>query len=115
VAGLRKAQDRAGDPERNAKIPAALKGRPKPPQVAEAVRQANRGRKASARTRRKMSEAQQRRQAVPVPRKPWEPWEDALLGVVPDAEVARQTERGENAVRSRRELLRIPVSRAGGG
>jgi hypothetical protein len=62
-----------------------------------------------------MSEAQRRRQAVPVPRKPWEPWEDALLGVVPDAEVARRTGRGEDAVCSRRARLHISAPRAGGG
>jgi hypothetical protein len=84
VAGLRKAQDQAGDPQRNAKISRALKGRPKPPQVGEAVRRANRGKRASAGTRRKMSEAQRRRQVVPVPHRSWEPWEDMLLGTVPD-------------------------------
>jgi hypothetical protein len=115
VAGLRKAQDRADDPERNAKISRALTGRPKPPQVAEAVRRANRGKKASAETRRKMSEAQRRRQAFPVPRRRWEPWEDALLGILPDAEVARQTGWGEDAVRSRRARLLIRAPRAGGG
>jgi hypothetical protein len=115
AAGLRKAQVQAGDPRRNAKIAAALKGRPKPPHFAEAVARANRGKKASAETRRKMSEAQRRRHAAPVPRRPGEPWEDALLGVVPDAEVARRTGRREDAVHSRRGLLHIPVPRAGGG
>jgi hypothetical protein len=115
VAGLRKAQDQARDPERNAKIAAAHKGRPKPRHVIEALRQANRGRKASARTRRQMSEAQRRRQAIPVQRRAWLPEEDALLGVVPDAEVARRTGRGEDAVRSRRARLLIPAPLKGGG
>ena len=85
------------------------------PTVAKAVSAALTGRQLPEETRRKMSEAQQRRQAVPVPRKPWEPWEDALLGVVADAEVARRTGRGEDAVRSRRARLLIPAPRAGGG
>jgi hypothetical protein len=74
-----------------------------------------RGSRASAETRRKMSEAQRRRQAVPVPRRSWAPWGDALLGVVPDAEVARRTGRGEGAVRSRWARLLIPAVGAGGG
>jgi hypothetical protein len=105
----------AADPHRRAKISAAMKGKPKPRHVIETARRANLGKRASAESRRKMSEAQQRRQAVPVPRKPWEPWEDALLGVVPDAEVARRTGRREDAVRSRRARLLIPVPRTGGG
>jgi hypothetical protein len=104
----------ATDPHRRAKIAAAMKGKPKPRHVIEAARQANLGRKASKATRRKMSGAQRRRQAAPVPRKPWGPWEDAMLGVVPDAEVARRTGRREEAVRSRRARLLIPVPRAGG-
>jgi hypothetical protein len=115
VASLRTAQDQASDPGRNAKIAADHKGRPKPPHVIEALRQANRGREASARTRRKMSEAQRRRQAVPVPRRPWKPWEDELLTALPDEEVARRTGRREEAVRSRRARLVIPAPRAVGG
>ena len=105
----------ATDPQRRARISAAMKGKPKPQHVIEAARRANLGKKASEATRRKMSEAQRRRQAVPVPRRPWEPWEDALLGVVPDAEVARRTGRRVDAVRSRRERLFIPALRTGGG
>jgi hypothetical protein len=44
-----------------------------------------------------------------------QPWEDTLLGVVPDAEVARRTGRGEDAVRFRRAQLRIPAPRPGSG
>jgi hypothetical protein len=105
----------ATDSQRRAKISAAMKGKPKPRHVIEAARRANLGKKASEATRRKMSEAQRRRQAVPVPRRPWEPWEDALLGVLTDAEVARRTRRGVDAVRSRRARILIPAPRAGGG
>ena len=44
-------------PERIAKLAAAQRGKPRPPHVIEAIRKARLGRKASAETRRKMSEA----------------------------------------------------------
>jgi hypothetical protein len=113
--GCERPRTRPATLRRNAKIAAAHQGRPKPPHVIEALRQANLGRKASARTRHKMSEAQRRGQAIPIQRRAWPPEEDALLGVVPDAEVGRRTGRGEDAVRSRRARLLIPVPRAGGG
>src|SRR5690349_3597163 len=51
-------------PERGAKIAAALRGKPRPAHVIDAVRRANTGRKASAKARRKMSEARKRRAAI---------------------------------------------------
>jgi hypothetical protein len=40
---------------------------------------------------------------------PWQPWETALLGTMPDAEVVARTGRTLTAVRSVRQKLRIPV------
>jgi hypothetical protein len=48
-------------PERNAKIAAPVRGKPRPPHVLEALRRANKGRGLSADQRRKMSEAHKRR------------------------------------------------------
>jgi len=55
-----------------------------------------------------MSEAQRRLGTwPPAAGKAWEPWEEALLGQVSDAEVARRTGRTQSAVKSWRRKLRI--------
>lgn len=91
-------------PEINAKRGAALRGRPRPAHVKRALLKANKGRKASAETRRRMSEAW-------YPRGPregdWTPDEDALLGTVRDSEVAARTRRTMVAVVLRRRRLGI--------
>lgn len=43
--------------------------------------------------------------------RPQNPEEDALLGKLPDAELARKLGRSESAVSQRRQLLGIPVKR----
>jgi hypothetical protein len=63
--GLRKAQSKAQDPERNQKIADARRGKPRPPGMMKQLHDANRGRKASAETRRKLSEAHKRRGTRP--------------------------------------------------
>jgi hypothetical protein len=58
--------------------------------------------------RRKMSEAQRRRGAwPPAAGRPSQPWEDALLGTMPDAEVATKTDRTSRAVYDRPRQLGI--------
>jgi hypothetical protein len=65
VNGLLKAQGKAQDPGRCAKIAAARRGKPRPPGLMQALHAGNRGRKASAQTRQKMSEARERRGTRP--------------------------------------------------
>ncbi len=58
--------------------------------------------------RRRMSEAQRARGTrPPAAGRPWEPEEDALLGTMPDEEVARRTGRTPGAVRCRRVVLNV--------
>jgi len=56
---------KARDPARRAKIAAARRGKPRPPEVIEAMRQANLGKKLSAETRAKMSAAHKARGTWP--------------------------------------------------
>jgi hypothetical protein len=99
---------KAKDPERRAKIAAAKRGKPRPAHVMEALARANRERIVSARTRQKLSEAHRRLGTRPPKAgRPWTPKEDALLGTMPDEQVARLTRRTLNAVLTRRQMLRI--------
>jgi len=103
-----KAHAKNRDPERRAKIAAAKRGRPRPKYVREAISAAQRGKRLSEETRRKMSEAHRRRGTQPPAAGPtWTAREDAWLGKLPDAEVARRTRRTLNAVQCRRQILRI--------
>ena len=82
-----------GEPERRAKNAAAHRGKPRPPHVIEAVRRASTGRKASAETRRRLSESQKRHQAEhPRPNR-WTPAEDRLVLKLKPKEAARRTGR----------------------
>ena len=56
---------KAHEPKRAAKIAAAKRGKPRPAEVVEAMRQANIGRKHSAATRKAMSEAHARQKPTP--------------------------------------------------
>jgi hypothetical protein len=105
--GLHKAQAKAQDPVRRAKIAAAKRGKPRPPDLMQALHEGNRERgEASAQTRRKMSAAHKRRGTKPpAAGRAWEAWEEALLGVVSDAEVARRTGRTVLAAYRRRYKL----------
>jgi hypothetical protein len=99
---------KAGDPERREKIAAAKRGKPRPQHVIEAVRQAHLGTHHSEETRRRMSEAHKRRGTrPPAAGRPWTPEEDALLGTMPDSEVAQRTSRTPGAVAGRRVALDI--------
>jgi hypothetical protein len=110
----RKARAKARDPERREKIAAPRRGKPRPHAVVEAVRQAHLGTHHSEETRRKMSEAHQRRGTRPPKAgKPWAPWEDELVRTLRPPVVAQRTGRTLSAVWSRRWQLRLPDGRAG--
>jgi hypothetical protein len=101
-------QAKAGDPERREKIAAAKRGKARPPHVIEAMRQARIGTHHSDEARRRMSEAQRARGTrPPAAGHPWEPEEDALLGTMPDDEVAQRTGRTLDAVKCRRVKLDV--------
>src|SRR5258708_2242964 len=103
-----KAWGKARDPEQCEKIAAAKRGMPTPLHVIEAMRQGRTGKPHSAEARLKMREAQRRRGTrPPAAGKAWEPWEEALLGKVSDAEVARRMGRKQSAVKSWRQKLQI--------
>ncbi|HEY2416692.1 MAG TPA: hypothetical protein VGH84_02150, partial [Steroidobacteraceae bacterium] len=80
----------AKDPCKNAKISAAMRGRPRPADVMKALHEGNRGRKASAEARERMSRAQKERGVIPpgCHGPPWTVEELALLGTMRDREVA---------------------------
>jgi hypothetical protein len=100
------------DPERRAKIAAAKRGKPRPPEVIEAMRKASLGKRPSAETRKKMSETHKRRGSRPINgTELWTPAEDALLATLPAAEVAKRTSRTVFAVKCRRRRLGLPDGR----
>jgi hypothetical protein len=108
----KKAVAKARDPERRAKIAAARRGKPRPPQVIEAMRKANLGKRHSAESRQKMSVAHKRRGTrPPAAGRAWTPEEDAMIGNLPANEVARLTARSVVAVRIRRRKLGLPDGR----
>jgi hypothetical protein len=97
-----------GEARRRKKIAAARRGKPRSPHVVEAVRQAHRGTHASEETRRRMSEAHRKRGTwPPAAGRPWTLEEDALLGTMPDPDVARRTGGTPGAVQGRRAALGI--------
>lgn len=102
------ARKKASLPAANAKKAAAKLGKPRPRDVIEAMRRANLGRNLSAEHRRKISEAARARGVRPPKAgRPWNLEEDALLGTMPDEQVAERTGRTLGAVRERRRLLDI--------
>ena len=99
--------DAATEPVRRAKIAAARRGKPRP-RVIEAMREARLGSHHTEETRRRMSEAHKKRGTwPPAAGRPWTPEEDALLGTMPDPEVARRTGRTPGGVQVRRAELDI--------
>jgi len=104
----RKAWTKARDPVRRAKIAESRRGKPRPPHVTEALRQANLGRSHSEETRRKMSLAHKRRGTRPPKAgKSWTAQEDALLRKFPTRTIVEKTGRTMYAVQMRRAVLRI--------
>lgn len=100
AAALKLARAKNQDPNRRRKIADAKRGKSRPEHVVEAMRKCRAGKPQSDEARAKMRAAQAGR--VRPPKKEWDRDQDALLGEVPDAEVARRTGRSEKAVASRR-------------
>src|SRR5262245_8189370 len=89
AAAREKAHAKARDPGRREKIAAAKRGKPRPRHVVEAVIRAHKGKKASAETRRKMSETHKRRGTrVPNTGPPWTKWEDECVRTMSGDEAA---------------------------
>jgi hypothetical protein len=95
-------------PERAAKIGAAKRGIPMPDHVKEAMTRAKTGSKATQQTRLKMSEAHKRRGSIPPGIQVWTKEEHALLGTMPDKDVAERTGRTLGAVQARRYVSGVP-------
>ena len=89
VEALARGQAKARDPERCRKIAEAKRGNPRPRHVIEAVRQARLGMRHTDESRRKMSEAHQRRGTLVPGTIVWTAEEDELLKTLPAEEVAR--------------------------
>lgn len=103
----RKAWSKARNPERRAKIAAALRGRKRPKRVVAAMRRHFRGKPLTPETRKKMSEAHKARGTYPpAAGRPWEPWEDKLVRTLSTADTVNATGRTVFAVRNRRHALR---------
>jgi hypothetical protein len=116
TAALVKAQAKAQDPERRAKIAASRRGKPRPRHVIEAMRAANLGRQHTDQTRRRMSEAHRRPGTRPPKAgRAWTAAEDApLTAGLPAAEVAGRTGRTLTAAYKRRGQLGLPDGRRKG-
>jgi hypothetical protein len=98
----------ARDPEHNAKIAAAHRGKPRPKHVIEAVRNAHLGKPLSAAVRRKVSETKKRLGHRPHFNNPaWSAREERLLRTLPPEEVAKRTRRTIEAVYCRRKKLGV--------
>lgn len=105
----KKAWTKARDAGRREKIAAARRGKPRPAHFIEAVRHANLGKRLSAETRRKMSEAQKQQGAWPsAAGRPWTAEEEELVRKLRPAEAAKQTGRTLSAVINRRFKLGVP-------
>ena len=92
----------------NAKKGSATRGKPMLPHVKAALQKANKGRKLSKEHRRRLSAAHKARGSrVPTAMPDWTAREEALLGSMPDEQVAKRTGRTLIAVRCRRWLLDI--------
>jgi hypothetical protein len=102
-----RAQGKAQDPERRAKIAAARRGKPRPAHVGQAVAAAHRGTQHTAQTRARMSATHRQRGTLVPGTRVWTPEEDVLAGTLPPEEAARRTGRTLMAVRIRRRVLGV--------
>jgi hypothetical protein len=103
------------DKARREKIAEARRGRKRPPQVVEALRKANLGKKHTAEARANMSKAQKKRGVIPpAAGRPWTAEEDALLEDCTIAEIVEKTGRTKVAVYSRRKTLNMTGNPAAG-
>jgi hypothetical protein len=112
TAAREKAQAKATDSDRRAKIAAARRGKPRPAHVIEAMCRGRLGKPHSEEARRKMSAAQRARGTRPPKAgRPWTAEEDEAVRTLPAAEAAQRTGRSLSAVYSRRSDLQLPDGR----
>ncbi len=105
-----RARRRANSPEANAKKAAYRRGRPLDSKTRAVWERIREERSQTEEARRKRSESHQRRGTrPPAAGKPWEAWEEDLLGKMTDAELARRTGRKESAVYSWRKQLHVKM------
>lgn len=113
VAAREKANSKAGDPDRCAKIATAKRGKRRPSHVIEAMCKSRKGKRHDAEARRKMSDAHRRRGTRPPKAgRPWLAAEDLLVRTLAAAEAAEKTGRKLAAVYGRRSQLKVPDGRA---
>jgi hypothetical protein len=95
-------------PERRAKIAAALRGKPRPRHVGQAVGRSRKGVPHTKVAKRRMSTAQKARGSGGAnPGRPWTPEEDALVRALDPVEVAMRVGRSLKAVWNRRHKLGV--------
>lgn len=105
---IRKAIAKAGDPKRREKISAALRARPRPKHLIEAMQRGRQAFPASAETRRKLSEAMKRKGIRPPKGVLWTADEEKLLREdLSHVEVAQRLGRTVRAIRQHRLKLGI--------
>jgi hypothetical protein len=103
---------KARDPEGRAKIAASRRGKSRPPEIMAALHKGNVGRRASAETRRKMSESHRKRGTRPPKAvRAWTAEEDAMYRTLRPTEVVQRTGRTLSAVNQRRRVLGVPDGR----
>src|SRR5262249_40321071 len=105
---------KARDPERCRKIGEALRGKPRPPHVLEAMHAAGRGSHHTEETRRRRSEAHRARGTLVPSTIPWTVEEDEMVRTLPTKEAVRRTRRTLSAVKARRRRLGVPDGRRRG-
>jgi hypothetical protein len=97
-----------GSPGRRAKIAAAMRGKPRPLHVGQAVGRSRKGVPHSQEAKRRMSQAHKARGSGGAnPGRPWTPEEDALVRALGPIEAARRAGRTLKAVWSRRHKLGV--------
>jgi hypothetical protein len=106
-----KAWAQARDPERCAKIAAAMRGRLPAPHLLKALHEGNRGRRHNEETRQKMSETHRRLGTRPPHGRTWLPEEDALLRKLSPREAVIRTGRSMASITKRRRVLQLPDGR----
>jgi hypothetical protein len=111
VAARAKARSKVRDPERCRKISESLRGKPRPPHVVVAARQARLGKPLKEETRKKMSEAHRRCGTLVPGTVPWTAEDDELVRTLPAEEAVRRTGRSVFAVYARRHKLGVPGGR----
>jgi hypothetical protein len=104
---IARAQGKAQDPDRRAKIAAAKRGKPRPAHVGQAVAEAHRGTQHTAETRARMSTTHKARGTLVPGTRVWTPEEDDLARTLPPEETAQRTGRSVVAVRIRRRVLGV--------